>query len=399
MTPSTPIMNPTQPRKSPPAGFALWQLGFRPFYLAASAFACVSVALWAMQYVGWLSWAYLPSPIWHAHELLFGYALAVVVGFLFTAGRNWSGQPTPAGRGLMALVLLWAAGRVLVASPWPLASALVNAAFPLAAAIGLARALVAARNRRNYFFVGLLGLLAVGQLGMHLSMMGAVELPAVMGLRLGLDVLLLTMAVMGGRVIPMFTHNALPHARARRLAWLERIALGALWGLMAIDLMPWQGTGAAIALALVACVHLLRLLLWQPWKTVGTPLLWVLHVGYLWIPVHLALRALHELGLVSAQLATHALTVGAIGGLTIGMMTRTALGHTGRPLRAGNWELGAYLAIFGAALVRVGGPLAWPAAYGATVWLAALLWCVGFSCYLVRYLPILTRPRVDGRPG
>ena len=227
----------------------------------------------------------------------------------------------------------------------------------------------------------------------------AVELPAAMGLRLGLDVLLLTMAVMGGRVIPMFTHNALPHARARRLAWLERIALGALWGLMAIDLMPWQGTGAAIALALVACVHLLRLLLWQPWKTVGTPLLWVLHVGYLWIPVHLALRALHELGLVSAQLATHALTVGAIGGLTIGMMTRTALGHTGRPLRAGNWELGAYLDIFGAALVRVGGPLAWPAAYGATVWLAALLWCVGFSCYLVRYLPILTRPRVDGRPG
>ena len=138
-----------EPTLPPPRGWALWALGFRPFYLLAAVLAALSVPLWALQATGVLEHAYLRGPAWHAHEMLFGFALAVVVGFLFTAGRNWSNQPTPSGGALMAMAALWLAARVLVLTPWPLAAAVANVAFPLAAAWGLGRALWAGRNRRN----------------------------------------------------------------------------------------------------------------------------------------------------------------------------------------------------------------------------------------------------------
>ncbi len=163
-----------RPPSTPPAGFALWQLGFRPFYLLASGFGALSIALWALQFGGLLPVPYLQGPIWHAHEMLFGFALAVIVGFLFTAGRNWSNQPTPTGWPLAALALLWLAARVLVLTPYGWAAAAANVAFPLAAAAALARPFIAARNRRNYFFVGLLLLLAAAALCVHLQMLGVI---------------------------------------------------------------------------------------------------------------------------------------------------------------------------------------------------------------------------------
>ena len=134
------------PPRGAPGGFALWQLGFRPFYLLASVFAALSIALWALQFAGWLGTAYLQGPAWHAHEMLFGFTLAVVTGFLFTAGRNWTGQPTPTGLALAALALLWVAGRVLVLTPWGWAAAIVNTAFTLSVAVALARPLPAPRQ-------------------------------------------------------------------------------------------------------------------------------------------------------------------------------------------------------------------------------------------------------------
>ncbi|HKR39909.1 MAG TPA: NnrS family protein, partial [Paraburkholderia sp.] len=176
-------------------GFALWRLGFRPFYLLASGFAAVSIALWALQFAGLLKGAYLRGPIWHAHEMLFGFTLAVVVGFLLTAGRNWSNRPTLSGPPLAALAALWLAGRVLVLTPWGWAAAIVNVAFPLAAAAALGIPFFAARNRRNYFFVGLLVLLALAQLGVHLGELGVLQLPGWAGVQLGLDVVLFIMSV------------------------------------------------------------------------------------------------------------------------------------------------------------------------------------------------------------
>jgi uncharacterized protein involved in response to NO len=329
-----------EPSPRPAGGpkFALWQLGFRPFYLLASSFAALSIGLWALQFAGWLGHAYLRGPAWHAHEMLFGFTLAVVVGFLFTAGRNWSNRPTPTGGLLAALAALWIAGRVLVLTPFGLAAALVNAAFPLAAAIALAVPFIASRNRRNYFFIGLLLVMSAAQLLFHLAQLGVLAVPAWQGLQLALDGVLFIMAVMGGRVIPMFTNNGIPGAAATRQPWVERLTLGSLLLLWAADAAQLQGTPMLLLATLCAAAHLRRWWLWQPWVTWRTPLVWVLHLAYFWIPVHLALRAAAEAGWVAPSLATHALTVGAIGGLIIGMMTRTALGHTGRLLRAGRNE-------------------------------------------------------------
>jgi uncharacterized protein involved in response to NO len=370
---------------APPAGLALWQLGFRPFYLLASSFAALSVPLWALQYAGALGTPYLHGPLWHAHEMLFGFVLAVMVGFLFTAGRNWSGQPTPTGAPLAALAMLWLAARVLVLTPYGWAAAAANTAFPLAAALALARPLVAAGNRRNYFFVALLVLLAAAALALHLSLLGVLPLPGRSAIQLGLDIVLFVMAVMAGRVLPMFTNNGVPGARAVRHP--------------ALELADPQGLALAWLAAAAAALHLARWWLWQPWKTLRTPIVWVLHAAYLWIPVHLALRATAHLGWSSASLAAHALMVGAAGGLIIGMMTRTARGHTARPLRADRADVACYLLVLGAALVRVAAPLLLPQATMAAVLTSALLWSAGFGLYAWRYAPVLLRPRLDGKPG
>jgi len=392
------INNPSAAPAASPPGFALWQLGFRPFYLLASVFAALSIGLWALQFAGWLGTPYLAGPMWHAHEMLFGFTLAVVVGFLFTAGRNWSGRPTPTGVPLMALAALWVAGRVLVLTPFGWAAAVVNVAFPLAAAIGLAIPFIAARNQRNYFFIALLLLMAAAVLGIHLAQLGVSTLPGWIGIQVALDVVLFIMAVMGGRVIPMFT-NSIDGASATKRPWLEKAALGTTLALLLADVLPLHGAPLAVLAGVCAAAHLARWTLWQPWKTFRTPLVWVLHVAYFWIPVHLALRGLGEMGLVLPSLASHALTVGAIGGLIMGMMTRTALGHTGRRLKASRSDVACYLLVLAAALVRVGVPLLMPAQLVHAVLGSAALWSAGFALYAVTYWPVLTRVRVDGKPG
>jgi uncharacterized protein involved in response to NO len=379
--------------------WALWELGFRPFFLLAGAQAALSIGLWALQFGGILPLPYLAGPLWHAHEMLFGYTLAVLVGFLLTAGRNWSGQPTPSGPALMALALLWLAGRVLVLTPFGWAAALVNSAFALAAALALARALVAGQNRRNYFFVALLVLLGLAQFAVHLVQLRVLEMPGWLGVRIGLDLVLFIMAVMGGRVIPMFTNNGVPGTQARREPVLEQLALGGLLALLGADLLGLQGAWLAALLGACAAAQLLRLLLWQPWRTLRTPMVWVLHAAYLWIVLHLLLRAAAELGWVAPSLAVHALTVGAIGGLTIGMMTRIARGHTARPLRADAFDVACYLLVLAAALARVLPPLIDPGATVLAVLGSALLWSAGFALFTLRYWPVLTRARLDGKPG
>jgi uncharacterized protein involved in response to NO len=242
-------------------------------------------------------------------------------------------------------------------------------------------------------------LLAVASLSVHLALLGVAPLPAFSPIQLALDIVLFIMAVMAGRVVPMFTLNGVAGAQPRRHALLERMALGALLLLALADLAPVPAAALALLAVLAAALHLARWWLWQPWATRRTPLVWVLHAAYLWIPLHLLLRASAALGWSSASLATHALMVGAAGGLVIGMMTRTARGHTARPLRADRVDTACYALVLGAAAVRVGLPLLWPAATMGAVLASALLWSAGFGLYAWRYAPILIRPRLDGRPG
>jgi len=369
-----------------PPGFALFALGFRPFYLLAGAYAALAVPLWALQYAGWLPGANI---LWHAHEMILGYAFAVITGFLLTAVRAWTGRPTPTGAALAAIAALWllARGLALVSLP---AAAVAGAFFAVAVAWGIGRPLVAAGNRRNLFFIALV--LGLGAAGLLLQVWPQ------LGIALGLDAVLFVMTVVAGRVVPMFTNNAVAGAGARRIAWLEKAALGAILALIALDALELVLPAAAVALA-AAAAHGARLALWSPHRTLRKPIVWILHIAYAWIVVHLLLRGLAGFGLVPVALATHALTVGAIGGLTLGMMTRTARGHTARPLVAGAAETAAYLLVQLAAVARVLVPLAFPGAYLAATLASALFWFAAFAAFTVAYVPILSRARLDGQPG
>lgn len=379
--------------------FALWNLGFRPFYLLASAFAALAVGVWVLQYSGALGAAPVRGPAWHAHEMLFGYTMAVVAGFLFTAVRNWTGRPTPSGGALAAIVLLWVAGRVLMLTPFALAAGVVNALFPLVVAIGIGIPLVASGNRRNYFFVALLAGMAAAVLLFHLSAMGLADWPARTSLRVGLDLVLFIVAVVAGRVVPMFTNNGVPGAGASRRAWLETASLASLLAVLALDAVLVEGAWIAVAAVVAAALNAARLWLWRPWRTLAAPLVWILHAAYAWIPIHLMLRAMAEVGWIASPPATHALTIGVIGGMTLGMMTRTARGHSGLALEVGGAEVAAYSLVQLAAVVRVVGAIAFPTAYTASVVVSGLLFSTAFALYAVRYWPVLTRPRVDGKPG
>ena len=395
-----PLNRPVKPKApAATAGFAIWNLGFRPFFLLASLFSAISVLLWAAHFSGYFPFAYLQGAVSHGHEMLVGYTAAVIAGFLLTAVRAWTNEPTPSGVPLMALAALWVCGRVLVLTPFAMSAAVVNAAFPVAVAVAIGIPMLRSRNVRNYFFVALLMLMGVLILAVHLALQGRFELSPRLGLQLALDVVLFIMVIMGGRVIPMFTNNGVPGANATRHALVEKLALSSVMLLFAADLLQLPQTVIAMVALISALAHGVRLFLWKPWRTLATPLVWILHAAYAWIVVHLALRGLSGLELLTGSYATHALTVGAIGGLTLGMMTRTARGHTGRPLIADRFEITVFLLIQFAAVVRVFGGIASPGLYSVSVQLSALLWAAAFVLYAVRYWPVLTRPRLDGKPG
>jgi len=362
---------------------ALLALGFRPLYLLAGAYAALSVPLWALQYAGWLPGA---SPSWHAHEMLFGYAFAVIAGFLLTAVRAWTSRPTPSGVALAGIAALWVAARVAAFHSLFVASVL-DLLFAACVAWGIGAPILASRNR-NWYFIAFV--LALG-----LASMAFQAWPGV-ALAVGLDVVLLVIAIMGGRVIPSFTNSAVMGAGARRNRWVEYGALGSVLLLIVFDSLQAPAWPVALAAALL---HAIRVALWAPLATRGRPILWVLHLSYAWIVVHLVLRGLAGFDIVPAGLATHALTVGVIGGLTLGMMTRTARGHTARPLHVGPWEVAAYVLVHAAALARVIGPLLFLQNYSYLVLLSGLLWSAAFAIFTAVYIPILSRPRLDGQPG
>jgi len=275
----------------------------------------------------------------------------------------------------------------------------LDVAFPVAVAASIAVPLVRARNRRNYFFLGLLGLLAASVLVVHLSALNLLAWPEHVTLQVALDLLLFVMVVMSGRVIPMFTRNGVPGTEPRRHPLLERVALGGVPLLLLADAAQASPIVIGSLCALLFAAHAARLAAWQPWRTLRTPLVWILHAAYAWIVVHLLLRALATAGLVPESIALHALTVGGIGGLTLGMMTRTARGHTGRPLRADRTDIAIYVSIMAAALARVPGVLAAPQAYPAWILASAACWTTAFGLYVAAYAPYLLRARVDGKPG
>ena len=386
-------------RPQVPSGLALWRLGFRPFYLGAALAAVVLMGLWPAVFMGQLRPANGLAPTWwHAHEMVFGCIVAVVVGFLFTAGKVWTGLPTPRGLALAALASLWAAGRVAgLLAPEPVFFAVDGAFLPVVALV-FSRLLVRARNRRNAPVAVVLALLAAANLAFHAAASGRLPFDPMRALQAGLALLVVLESVIGGRVIPGFTRNVTPGRVLREQPEVDRCAHAA----SAIGLLLWvcraPGWSAAPVLAIAAAAQAWRLAGWQPWRAKGRPVLWILHVSFAWIPLGLALLALAAMDLVPPSAGVHALAVGATGGLVLGMLTRTARGHTGRSIQVSSLEQFAYAALIVAAVARVVAALI-PDLWWALVCVAGTAWIAAFATYLWRFTPWLMSARVDGKDG
>jgi uncharacterized protein involved in response to NO len=340
-----------------------------------------------------LPWGgYLAPVLWHQHEMLFGFALAVIAGFMLTAGRVWTGLRTPEGLPLALLAVHWIAARILLYTGPAPAAVLVDGAFPFVVAAVMARVIVGSRNTRNYFLIALLCALGAANIAFHLD-------HATLPLRATLWLVMTLVIVMAGRVVPSFTASALPRAGVVIRPKLDRVALAMTLAVFAADLL---GLGAAVLAPLAfaaAVLHAVRQRGWVPLATRGRPILWILHLSHAWIPAGFVLLGLASLGLVNAAAPLHAFGAGAMGGLIIGMMTRTALGHTGRPLATGGAEFAAYVLVHLAVALRVGVSLAPGAGYATLIAVSGVLWSAAFLVYFATYLPRLARPRLDGKPG
>ena len=381
----------------PSRGWPLLRLGFRPFYLGAAAFAALAVPLWVAAWFGQITLSTALAPmLWHGHEMLFGFAVAVIIGFLLTAGQAWTGLATPRDAALGGLVALWLAARVAaLTAPYAIYAALAMALLPLVAAL-LTRLLLRSGNHRNLPLALILLLLALANGAFHLAALGMTAINPLMALHAGLALVVMVLCVMAGRVVPAFTKAATP-GMILPPPKLERWTMT----LTALGLAGWvfapTGLATAAVLGLAAALHLRRQWAWQPWLTRSRPILWILHAGYAWIAVGLGLLALAQLGLVSESAGLHALTVGATSGLIIGMITRTARGHTGRSLQAGKAETSAYVLVMAAALLRSLLPIF--GLQSLALLGAAMAWSSAFIIYLYVYTPWLLAARVDGRDG
>ena len=397
---SLPIFSEAKAAVQRPPGLPFLRLGFRPFYVGGALLAALIVPLWVAMFLGaWQLSPAVPGLLWHAHEMLFGFAVAIIVGFLMTAGKTWTGLATPRGALLAALALLWLGARVAsVTGPYVVYAVLDLALLPTVAAI-MVTLFLRSRNYRNLPLGLILALLAAANLVFHLAVLGWLDVSAMTPLYAGLALIIMIECVMAGRVIPFFTMTVTPGLKLVAPVWLERVSLG----FTALGLALWvfapPSVMGLIVLGLASGLHTWRLLAWRPGVTLKRPILWVLHAAYAWIPIGLALLALAQMGWVPVSAGVHALGVGATGGLIIGMITRTARGHTGRPLAVAGPEVLAYALVITAALLRVFLPLLAPALYAWALIASAALWSGAFSVYLWIYTPWLMSARPDGKDG
>ncbi len=376
----------------------LLSYAFRPFFLLNGVFAVLIVFLWVAGLHGrGLS---AVTPLWHSHEMLVGFALAAVAGFSLTAVATWTGRPAITGAPLAMLVLFWLTGRLAMLLSTSLPASfifLLDMLFPVLLAVLLGREIIAARNRRNYPLVAIIfifaGLNALYHLGAGQWLPGTDRL----AIYLLIHILLLLVTIIAGRIVPSFTGNWLRQQGQDQVPFSSNsidqsaLVLTLLTGLFA-SFMPTHWLTGWVAFA-AAIAHGLRLSRWKGMATISNPLLFVLHVAYLWLPFGYVLLACAVFGWVfTPTAALHALTMGAIGSMVLAVTTRVALGHTGRPLQAARLTVFAYWLLMLATLVRVLGPLTGKS-YLLMIDLSATGWMLAFAIFTWVYWPILSRPR------
>ena len=387
---------------------AIMGLGFRPLFLAGCTFGMLSLVLWGLALSGTIQFEPFGHALWwHPHEMIFGFCGAIVVGFLLTAVQTWTGVPGLRGIPLLLLVLLWAAGRLLLLGFWDLPAWLVVAtdvSFLPVAGIALAYPLFKAWNARNLFFVPVLLLFAGTNLMSYAGLLGQDPILVKQAYLAAIFLVVLLMVVIGGRVIPFFTARGLGVQKVAPIRLLEWFSLGSVWLLTFLFfLAPLFRLPDGVMSGLFAFAgvcHFVRALRWKTWTTLRVPLLWSLHAGYLFIPLGLILFAVaYARGNPYASSAIHMLTVGAMGNMILAMVARVSLGHTGRKLQPHPIMSLAFLFLIAAALIRVLFTWILPQSTTLLLNLSIGAWLLGFGIFAAVYWPILTRPRVDGKPG
>lgn len=377
---------------------------FRPMFLLAIVYGILAVCWWSVAWQG-----FLPLPghwsnpvLWHAHEMVFGFAGAGVAGFSLTAVANWTGRPPVSGVSLVILSLLWLSARIsaLGTGPWaaPI-TAVTDIGFDLLLCALMAREVIAARNQRNYKLVALLALFALSNTLFFVAEQTAqawTSLP----LWAGVFLLAMLLNLIAGRIIPAFTGNWLVQRAQRQqgsvaskppgFAGIDRFATGASACFFVAWLIQPQSVYACAIGAIATLGQLLRWCRWQGYRTLSSPIVWVLHLAFLWLPAGIALLACNSAGLIPASAGLHALTSGAFGTMILAVAGRAALGHSNRPLENNPWTTASYVAITLSAALRVAASLS--PAQPHLLELAALCWILALSLFARCYLPILLKP-------
>lgn len=379
--------------------YPVFDLGFRAFFMLAGLSALMLLLVWNAIYKGELTpLNYFAAVDWHAHEMLVGYSSAVIAGFLLTAVQNWTGQPTTTNSQLGGLCILWLYGRVLPFYAGLLPDILIAAvdfAFLPALAYQLSKPIIRTQNKKSMVFILLLALMAAANGLIHLEILGLQEHSARLGLQLLVAIIITMILIVAGRVFPFFTERGLSGTLAIRSPVLDVSSVASAALVFVLQLSGISGFLLAATAVVAALINVRRVSGWYVQRVWYVPLLWILYIGYGWIILGLGLTALSAYGAVSESLALHAYTVGGIGVLTIGMMARVSLGHTGRALKASNAMAVAFVLINVSAFIRVLLPMAFPDWYGQLIYVSTLCWLAAFSLFMLTYAPILTTPRND----
>jgi uncharacterized protein involved in response to NO len=377
------------------------QTPYRPFFALATASAVVLMLVWLLSWHGEVVAARYYGPIgWHVHEMLFGFTTAVIAGFLLTAARNWSGRATASGAFLLTLVLAWLAGRV---TPWiagidPFVVAATDLAFLPLLTVAATPAIMASSNRANRIFLLVLAMMALANFWSHAEALQLVDTSG-HGARLMLDLVTFLMLMLGGRLLPFFTSTATAvERRDLPLSWVQLMSVVFVVAILlrAGDMLA--GLSPALLIA-TGVFHLARIPRWFNPGVMKHPMLLVLYAGFACVAAGIVLGGISGYGWFVRSYANHMLTVGGIGLLTMGMMARVSLGHSGRPVIASAASNAAFIMLALALLMRVAGPWLFPVHYVGWILLSGTLWVAAFVLLLIQYMPCWLLPRVDGRPG
>ncbi len=386
-----------QPKKS----FALFNLGFRPFFLLAAFSAIILMGTWVLAYVNIIQLnTYYGFIDWHSHEMLFGYAAAVIAGFLLTAVKNWTNVDTITKVPLALLAVIWLAARILPFTTVPgIVIAIVDVSFFFFLALAVAHPILKAKQSNNFIMIAIISVFMLADILVQSQHLGIMATGVAKGNLLALYGVLLIIQVLTGRVMPFFTRVVVPQTEVVERPLLEKILLIVLILLALADFFALNGLIISLLAGILLVAHIMRVAPWFSKPVLNTPILWVLYAGYLWFLIGFAMKVMVGLDLVANNLAIHAWTVGVIGITTYGMMARVSLGHTGREMLPSKLAVSGFYLLTLATIIRVIFPLFSMAHYILWIEVSAVLWTVAFILFAIVYTPVLTQPRVDGREG